>query len=173
MRNIVVVTYDPQWPVLFEKEAQKIRAILGKNLLTMYHIGSTSVPGLAAKPIIDILPVVKQIDLVDICNPQFEVIGYEPMGEYGISGRRYFRKGGAEKRSHHLHVFGEESVADIIRHLAFRDYLRTHPEIAEAYAVLKQGLAKQHPNDIDAYCDGKDAFIKHHEAIALEIYHSR
>ena len=88
MRNIVVVPYDPQWQVLFEQEAEKIRSVLGDLLIEIHHIGSTSVPGLAAKPVIDMLPIVRDIALVDGLNPQFEAIGYEPMGENGITGRR-------------------------------------------------------------------------------------
>lgn len=173
MRNIVVVPYDPVWPERFEQEAKAIKAILGDLLFELHHIGSTSVPGLAAKPVIDILPVVQDIKLVDSFNPQFEAIGYEPMGENGIPGRRFFRKGGAEHRSHHLHIFGKGNKTAIHRHLAFRDYLRAHPEIAKEYAFLKQSLAQKFPHDIDGYCDGKDAFIKHHEAIALDLYPSR
>lgn len=173
MRNIVVVSYDPMWSERFEKEAKAIKAILGDLLLEIHHIGSTSVPGLAAKPVIDILPVVRDITLVDAFNPPFEAIGYEPMGENGIPGRRFFRKGGAEHRSHHLHIFGTDNTTDIHRHLAFRDYLRTHPEVADEYASLKQTLARKFPHDINAYCDGKDAFIKHHEAIALGLYRSK
>lgn len=169
MRNIVVVPYNPRWPELFKQEAEKIRSVLGDLLIEIHHIGSTSVPNLPAKPVIDILPIVRDIVLVDAFNPQFEAIGYEPMGENGIPGRRYFRKGGVYHRSHHLHIFGEDNLLGINRHLAFRDYLRTHPEVAAAYAALKQKLAQQFPDDIIAYSDGKDAFIKRHEAIALEI----
>lgn len=168
MRNIVVVPYDPQWPELFKQEAEKVRSVLGELLIEIHHIGSTSVPNLPAKPVIDMLPIVRDITMVDALNPQFEAIGYEAMGENGIPGRRYFRKGGIYHRSHHLHIFGEDNLIDINRHLAFRDYLRTHPDVVAEYAALKQKLAKQFPDDIMSYSDGKDAFIKRHEAIALE-----
>lgn len=173
MRNIVVVPYDPQWQDLFEQEAEKIRSVLGDLLIEIHHIGSTSVPGLAAKPVIDMLPIVRDVALVDGLNPQFEAIGYEPMGENGIPGRRYFRKGGVYHRSHHLHIFGQDNLIGINRHLAFRDYLRSHPDIVAEYAALKQKLAKQFPDDIMSYSDGKDAFIKLHEAKALETFIKR
>ena len=96
--QVIVVPYCEEWPELYQTEAEEIRGILGENLVDIYHIGSTSVPGLAAKPIIDIMPVVRHIALVDTCNAAFEVLGYECMGEFGIPGRRYFRKGGDRHR---------------------------------------------------------------------------
>ena len=95
-------------------------------------------------------------------------LGYEAMGEYGIPGRRYFRKHNAMGvRSHHVHVF-EVGSAQIDRHLAFRDYMRTHPHDARAYSDLKRQLAKAHPTDIEAYMDGKDAFIQAMDVKAAE-----
>ena len=99
----------------------------------------------------------------------FEALGYKCMGEYGIAGRRFFRKGGDE-RTHHIHIFEESSRGDIERHLAVRDYLRTHGEAAEAYASLKTRLAELYPYSIDDYCDGKDEFVKSLERKALEWY---
>jgi len=159
MRNIVVVPYNPQWPEMFRREAAKIVAIFGPELVDLHHIGSTSVPGLSAKPIIDMMPLVRDINEVDRFNPAMAQLGYEPMGEYGIPGRRYFRKGGDENRSHHLHAFGFDSP-EVARHLDFRDYLIAHPTEARQYADLKTRLAEQFPHDIERYMDGKDAFIK-------------
>lgn len=166
-QHIIVTDYNPLWPKLFEAEAAKIREILGDNCLELHHIGSTSVKGLAAKPIIDIMPVVKDIEAVDRQAAAFGVAGYEYMGEFGIPGRRYLRKGGDE-RTCHVHIFGEKSRADIERHLAVRDYLRSHEEAAAAYGALKRGLALQYPWDNEGYCDGKDGFVKELEARALE-----
>ncbi|MFW9849955.1 MAG: GrpB family protein [Candidatus Thorarchaeota archaeon] len=166
MRLIEVVPYSEEWPVLFETDAAIIREILGDEVVEIHHIGSTSIPGLVAKPIIDILPVVKDIRRVDKYNQQFIDVGYEPRGEFGLPGRRYFAKGG-ENRTHHLHIY-QVGNSEIDRHLAFRDYMITHPEEAEAYAELKQSLAKQFPYDTPAYCDGKDEFIKERERRALE-----
>lgn len=168
--KIVVVEHDSVWKEKYETEAGKLKEILKDILVSIDHIGSTSVEGLAAKPIIDILPVVTDIKKVDAYNAEFEAIGYECMGEFGISGRRYFRKGGEKHRAFHVHVFGQESTHDIRRHLAVRDYLRTHKEAADAYGELKKKLAVQFPNDIDGYCDGKDAFVKELEQNALVWY---
>ncbi|MGI6667592.1 MAG: GrpB family protein [Bacillota bacterium] len=164
--RVLVVDYNPEWPAMFQAEADKIARILGDNLVTIHHIGSTSVPGLRAKPIIDMMPVVKDITLVDKCNLQMEELGYEAMGEFGLPGRRYFRKGGHE-RTHHVHCYSLSSAEEIERHLAFRDYLRAHPDVARAYGELKTGLAQEHPDDASAYMDGKDAFVKSVEQDAI------
>lgn len=163
---VKVVPYCSGWPELYRQEAEKISKILGEQLVAIHHIGSTSVPGLPAKPIIDILPVVKEISAVDAHNAQFEALGYEPRGEYGIPGRRFFRKG-LEHRTHHIHIFQESDQPNILRHVAVRDYLRAHPGAAAAYAALKIKLAAQFPQDIEAYCDGKDSFVKDLEQKAL------
>ena len=165
-QHVVVVPYNPQWPALYEQEAQAIGQILGENLTAIHHIGSTSVPGLAAKPIIDIMPVVRDLAQVDACSAQFEALGYEVMGEFGIPGRRYFRKGGDE-RTHQVHVFAQGDAVNITRHLAFRDFLRAHPDVCAEYAALKRELAARYPYDIDAYCEGKEAFVRRFEAAAL------
>ncbi len=169
MQHVMVVPYRDEWPSMFESEAMLISRILGDILVEVHHIGSTSVPGLCAKPIIDIMPVVTDISEVDSLNAGFESIGYECMGEFGIPGRRYFRKGG-DDRTHQVHIFESDNVQDIERHLAVRDYLRTHPDDAKAYGELKVSLASVHPYDIDGYCDGKDAFVKALESKALEWY---
>jgi len=125
--------------------------------------------GLKSKPIIDIMPVVKDIEKIDSFNERMEQLGYECMGELGMKGRRYFRKGG-DNRTHQVHVFQRDNKEDIIRHLAVRDYLRTHPDEANRYGELKDNLAKQFPGDIEAYMDGKDAFVKELERKALNGY---
>lgn len=168
-QHIVVVDYDPLWPLLFQKEADAISRILGDNLVLIHHIGSTSVPFLAAKPIIDIMPVVKDLSGVDAVSGEFVKLGYEYLGEFGIKGRRYLRKGGQE-RTHQIHIFQMEDDTNILRHLAFRDYLRSHRYVAMEYAALKKDLAARFPYDIDGYCDGKDAFVKKIENLALAEY---
>ncbi len=169
MRMVEVVDYDPEWPSLYNEEADKIRRILGSELIAIYHIGSTSVANLKAKPIIDIMPVVKDICAVDCFKGQFEAIGYEALGEFGIAGRRYFRKG-PETRTHHVHVFEDGNRHDIERHLAVRDFLREHPGEAEQYGRLKSELAALFPYDKRAYVDGKDSFVKALEKKAVEWY---
>ena len=162
----VTVTEDnPDWPDLFSAEAAELSRVFGDQLLQIHHIGSTSVPGLKAKPIIDIMPVVKDIRAVDELNDRMEELGYEAMGEFGIPGRRYFRKGG-DRRTHQVHVF-ETGSPNIRRHLAFRDFLRAHPEEARNYGELKAALAQLYPNDIQGYMAGKHGYIQRVEAEAL------
>ena len=103
-QHLTVVEYDPEWLRMFECEAAVIRRILGANCVAVNHIGSTAVPGLAAKPVIDIMPVVKSLADVDLQAGEFAKHGYGYMGEFGIAGRRYLRKGGDE-RTHQVHVF--------------------------------------------------------------------
>lgn len=165
-QHIIVTDYNPLWQEQFAEEAKLIKKILGENCIAVHHIGSTAVPGLVAKPIIDIMPVVKNIDLVDTVAYDFEKTGYEYLGEFGIPGRRYLRKGGDE-RTHQIHIFAETSIWDIQRHLAVRDYLRSHEKVRREYGKLKNVLAQKYPFDIDGYCNGKDEFIKQIEKDAM------
>ncbi|MGD1818016.1 MAG: GrpB family protein [Pleomorphochaeta sp.] len=164
--KVEVVGYDPDWPLRFEQEKRLLVKRLGAVAKAVHHIGSTSVEGLAAKPIIDIILEVTSLDALDATKHELEALGYEGMGEFGIVGRRYFRKG-KEERTHQIHAFavGDENIA---RHLAFRDYLKAHPAAKAEYEALKCRLAKNCNNDIEAYCDGKDSFVKLHEANALK-----
>jgi len=136
------------------------------NLNHIYHIGSTAVPDLMAKPIIDIMLDVKNLSHLDEQTYLLENIGYEAKGELGIPGRRYFRKGG-DNRTHQIHAF-QSGDSNLIRHLAFRDYLIAHKEIAEEYGKLKFEIAQRCNNDIELYCDEKDAFVQKHEKRALK-----
>ena len=124
-QHIIVRIYDPAWERSYKLEKELITSILGQNLVEIHHIGSTAVKGLSAKPIIDIMPIVKNLSEVDIVANKFIKIGYEYLGEFGISGRRYLRKGGDE-RTHQIHIFQSDDKQNIERHLAVRDYLRTH-----------------------------------------------
>lgn len=160
--KVEVVPYDAKWPQIFEKEALAIRRALGPNCVEVHHIGSTAVPGLSAKPIIDILPVVKNILEVDQCVSAMERLGYEAKGEFGIAFRRYFQKG-SPFRTHHVHVF-EEGDPEISRYLKFRDWMRIHEEDAKVYARLKEGLAEKFPDNMLQYCFGKDAFVANIDA---------
>lgn len=169
--KVEVVEYSSKWPVMFQEEALKIKNILRDELIDIYHIGSTAVENLKAKPIIDIMPVVRDITKVDKYNKEFETLGYEPKGEFGIAGRRYFRKG-LTVRTHHIHIFEISNSRDIDRHLAVRDYLRAHPQDAFEYGQLKSKLAALYPFDNKAYCDGKDAFVKELERKALKWYYT-
>ena len=165
-QRVRVTEYDPRWRLDYEKEKELIAGILGEEMVSIHHIGSTAVEGLKAKPVIDILPVVRDLEAVDALNRRFEAAGYECMGEFGIKGRRYYRKGG-EERTHQIHIFAAANGKEIRRHLAFRDYLRSHPKVRREYGALKEALAAAHPDDIGAYCDGKEAFVKETEQKAI------
>lgn len=160
--SVEVVPYNPQWPLMFETEALLIKQALGSNCLAVHHIGSTSIPGLCAKPIIDILPVVKDILEVDEASKAMQKLGYEAKGEHGIAFRRYFQKGDLV-RTHNVHAF-EEGDTEISRYLKFRDWMRTHDDDAQVYAQLKRELAAKFPNDVLSYCFGKDAFVANIDA---------
>ncbi|MEM9766596.1 MAG: GrpB family protein [Cyanobacteria bacterium P01_D01_bin.71] len=160
MRKVAVVPHNPAWQQAFELESKQIAQILGENVVAIHHIGSTAIPGIYAKPIIDFLVAVRAIALVDRQSGAMGQLGYEIMGEFGIPGRRYFHKDNAAGiRTHHVHVFAVGS-AQIERHLAFCDYIRAHPADAQAYSDLKRQLAAAYPTDIDAYIAGKDSFIQ-------------
>ncbi|MFB0635020.1 GNAT family N-acetyltransferase [Bacillus rugosus] len=157
-RKVEVVPYNEKWAEYFNEEKERLKLVLGPEIVAVHHIGSTSIPNMAAKPIIDMLIEVRSIEAVSQYDIQMKAIGYTPKGENGIAGRRYFQKGG-NKRTHHVHVYEKGNPA-IERHLLFRDYLRAHPKIAEEYAVLKKRLAAQHPDCINQYIQGKDGWIK-------------
>ena len=172
MRIVEVTDYNPAWPEAFEREAAALRAVFGDLLVAIHHVGSTAVPGLKAKPVIDIMPVVTDIRAVDALNGQMAALGYEAMGEGGLPGRRYFRKGG-DVRTHNVHVYEQSNTAAIDRHLAVRDYLRRHPDAAAQYGEVKTALAQRVNHDIEAYMDGKDGFVQALQRMALAWYHSR
>jgi GrpB-like predicted nucleotidyltransferase (UPF0157 family) len=164
--------YSSEWPHEFEQEAARLRALLGDELLAVHHIGSTSVPGLAAKPTIDVIPVVRDIERIDELTPSLEEAGYKAWGEYGLPERRFFTRDRDGFRTHNVHIY-QEGNPEIERHLAFCAYLRSHEAIRDEYAVLKRDVFARHPADIEAYCDGKDAWIKRIQGEALEWYRQR
>ncbi len=168
-QHVIVSEYNSDWPRKYEEEKEKIISILGENCIAVYHIGSTAVPGLAAKPIIDILVAVRSLFRVDDVKDGFVKVGYEYLGEFGIKGRRYLRKGGDE-RTHQIHIFQADDWNNIGRHLAFRDYMRTHEKERHEYAKIKKNLAQEFPYDIEGYCDGKENFVLKTEERALAQY---
>jgi|SRR5690625_2371715 len=171
VRKVEVCSYHKIWLRQFADEAGKLNRIFQNEIIDIHHIGSTAVPGLRAKPVIDMMPVVKNIVHVDYYNKKMQDIGYEAKGENGISERRFFQKGG-DKRTHHVHVFQEESF-HIVRHLAFRDYLREHTDEKVRYGNLKENLAKQFPNNTQSYINGKESLVKEIEAKALDWYEKK
>ncbi|TCI43188.1 GrpB family protein [Exiguobacterium sp. SH3S2] len=171
MRKVEVVEYDTAWTEKFEDESSRLERLLDGELIVIHHIGSTSVPGLDAKPIIDIMPVVRQIERVDGLIGHMEALGYRSFGEHGIPRRRFFAKG-EDVRTVHVHVF-EEGDEGVVRHLAFRDYLMAFPDVRAEYAALKQQLASQHPEDIESYIQGKQEWVSETERVATLWYLSQ
>jgi|SRR5690606_1900248 len=165
MRKVIVRAYQSGWPVAFENAEAEIRDLLESECLDVQHIGSTAVPGLAAKPIIDLLVIVSDIGAVDRFEEDFRKLGYEARGENGLPGRRYFERGGNE-RTHHIHCY-EQGNPEILRHLAFRDFLKANPQVAAAYGELKIKLAEQYPFDIEQYIKGKQAMVQEIEKQAI------
>ena len=165
-QHITVIEYSPLWKNKYKEESLLIRNILADNCIAIYHIGSSSVEGLAAKPIIDIMAVVRSLEIVDTVAEKFSDIGYEYLGEFGIEGRRYLRKGGDE-RTHQIHIFQADDWNNIGRDVAFGAYMATDEKEREEYAKIKIELAKKYPYDIDGYCDGKENFVREMEKIAI------
>jgi GrpB-like predicted nucleotidyltransferase (UPF0157 family) len=152
---------------MFTRASRELADALGEHLVAIHHVGSTSIPHMHAKPVIDMMPVVMDIAALDGCAGRMAALGYEVMGEFGIAGRRYYRRDDAAgRRTHQVHAFASGSP-HVLRHLAFRDFMRAHPARAREYATLKLRLAEQFPRDMDGYVDGKDAFIKNVEIQAL------
>ncbi|EPE7489003.1 GrpB family protein [Cronobacter universalis] len=164
-RQIALEPYNPAWTAQFVAEEKRVREALGDVALAVHHIGSTSVPGLAAKPVIDMLVEVSSLDALDACNAAMQALGYTPRGEYGIPGRRYFIKG-ETVRTHHLHAFIAASE-QVTRHLAFRDYLRRHDDAAREYAQIKFAAARDSGFQSDLYSQLKNDFIARVEQQAL------
>ncbi len=167
-KRIVLAAHDPAWQHAFAHEAARIRPAFGAHLVALHHIGSTAIPGIRAKPVIDILAVVADVHALDLQTRHFEALGYEVMGEFGLSGRRYFRMDdSAGVRTHQVHAYAPASAGEIARHLDFRDYLCHHPDVARAYSALKESLIEQCHDDMACYSHGKTAFIRDVEQRAL------
>jgi GrpB-like predicted nucleotidyltransferase (UPF0157 family) len=160
-RPIIVVDYDPQWPILFEQEKAAITATLGNRVLMVEHIGSTAVPGLAARPVIDIAVGIQSLAGAPSLIPYIEQLGYiyDPILEQLTPERRFFWKGTSTIHTYHLHL-AEPDQSVLRKPLQFRDYLRKHSDAAEEYGVLKRELAKSYVQDLDAYVAGKTGFIE-------------
>jgi GrpB-like predicted nucleotidyltransferase (UPF0157 family) len=161
--TVVVVPYDPRWRELFVEEVGRIRAGLGAIDLVLEHTGSTAIPGLAAKPILDMLAGYHASTALPDLIYALQEAGYQHRGPQGIPEREFFRRG--DPRSYHLHLtrIGSAFWSD---HLAFRDRLRADPALRDEYAALKTELAGRHPRDREAYIEGKTAFVRRVLALA-------
>ena len=167
-RRVEVVPYQSVWKNLFEKERQLLANIFKPLVVDIHHIGSTSVRGLSAKPIIDILLAADKLAEAEEATPQIVAAGYEAKGENGIPGRRYFQKSDEDGvRKVHLHAY-EKGNPELHRHLVFRDYLREHPKEANRYAEIKEKAAKKFEYDIESYIAEKSPIVKELEQKALQ-----
>ena len=163
---VILAAYNPEWPRMAASHAERLH-VLGSTLMTVQHIGSTSVPGLASKPIIDLMPLVTDLADLDRKRRYVEALGYNWHGELGLPGRRYCTlSDGAGIRIVQLHFFNADS-SQVERHIAFRDYLRAHPNAVSAYEKEKRRARDLHPDDSHAYTDEKAAWIRGAEAQAL------
>ena len=154
---VVVVDYDPDWPRRFEDLRARIWLTVADVALRVEHVGSTSVPGLAAKPIIDLSVVVAGRDDVPATIARLATLGYRHRGNLGIEDREAFDHPGDQPR-HNLYVCPEGTIG-LVNQVAMRDYLKARPEAAREYGELKKQLARQFPDDIDSYVYGKTDFV--------------
>ncbi|MCA1039718.1 GrpB family protein [Bacillus infantis] len=166
-RKVEVVPYCESWAISFQEEKQLLAAVFGESA-AIHHIGSTSIPGMSAKPIIDILAEADSAGLFDEAAPELQGWGYIAKGENGIPGRRYFvRFTEAGERLVHLHCY-PKGHPEIGRHLLFRDYLQKHPEEAGLYSRTKLEAARKYPYDIESYIKEKDPVVKLLDEKALD-----
>lgn len=164
MRQIIVEPYNPKWAEEFEKIKSEILPLISDSIISFEHVGSTSVAGLWAKPIIDI-DVIIDDGMLPVIIEKLAAIGYYHRGDLGITGREAFGYNDEEKAhlmKHHLYVCHKDSP-ELRRHLALRDFLRKNPEYCEKYSKVKIEMAKKYPYDIDSYIKGKGSVV-------MEIY---
>jgi GrpB-like predicted nucleotidyltransferase (UPF0157 family) len=162
MPSIEIVEYDPAWPGLFDTEKARVLSVAGAYIDDIRHVGSTSVPGLGAKPTIDMLIELGELSQVEKCVQPLQALGYEYLGENGIPSRHFFRKPAGASwigRLFNLHVVEKES-AEWKRMLVFRDYLRLYSEDAHQYYLLKKELAEKYDADYEGYSNAKTLFIE-------------
>lgn len=157
-REVVVVPYDARWPLLFETASAELIEALGSSIFTVHHVGSTSVPGLCAKPVLDLLVSVPHLEAASVLVSYIEPIGYEFRPGEDIPDRLFFRRRVGTVRTHHLSLAEPTSRHHTIT-LAFRDALRRNPQLAASYADLKLALAQRFPRNRPAYLEGKSEFI--------------
>lgn len=157
MRKISVVDYDHTWPKTFEQLRSNIWPTISDIATTIEHVGSTSVVGLSAKPIIDMTIVIPSTSQMPMLMDRLSTINYIHKGDQGVPGREAFQRP-ENTPAHNLYACQKDNLG-LRNHLAIRDYMKEHPEAVQAYGDLKKQLAAQFPSDIDAYVDGKTDFL--------------
>lgn len=166
--RITIVAYNPRWPEYFSQEQARLASVLRDTGAVIEHIGSTAVPGLAAKPILDLMIGLPDFSIADRQVPRITSLGYEYIArhEQVMPERRFFKREEHGAATHHIHMVGL-ATSFWERHIRFRDYLRDHPEAASAYAAFKQKLATQDWQDGSAYAQAKTEFIAKIEAASV------
>ena len=167
-RKYNIEPYNSEWRKRFETEAEFLRPIFSDQAVSIEHVGSTAVPGLAGKPTIDILITVEKIEIADELSEKIEGIGYKALGDYINKGSRLFIKESNSTRLVNLHVFEAEHphVKDMIN---LRNYFRSHPEVVQEYSDLKFDLVKKYPDDYGLYRKYKDEWM---EKLKENIFHT-
>ena len=159
-KYVIVLPYDKHWEQEFLTIKDELQDALGPLALAIEHVGSTSVQGLSAKPIIDIDVIIENSYMLGYVIASLARIGYRHEGNFGIVDREAFQYEGKDHlQRHHLYVCPKDS-AELKRHIAFRDYLRTHPDAVREYSRIKEKGARQFPNDIERYIEYKSPFIE-------------
>lgn len=159
-QNVIVVSYDPKWKTDFEAIRQELAGAVGDLALRIEHVGSTSVEGLSAKPIIDIDVVIRDYSVFDSVAARLKSIGYLHEGDLGVEGREAFQYSDKPHlQAHHLYVCPQDSK-ELLRHITFRDFLRNRPDAAKEYGAVKREAAKLFPHDIEQYMAYKSACIE-------------
>lgn len=166
--KVELVPHDPQWSAVAAAEQERLAAALGAVLVAVHHVGSTAIPQITAKPILDLMPVVTTLGALDEQRQSVEALSYEWWGEFGLPGRRYCTRSdpATGRRFVQLHCYALGSP-EITRHLAFRDYLRHRPDLAQAYDREKARCRALHPDDSHAYAECKSPWIARMEAEAV------
>lgn len=158
-KKVVLLPYNPAWKKFYKKEEKLLHTAIGKYVMDIRHVGSTSIPGAKSKPIIDIAIGVRNLKLGEKCIKPLKKIGYEYRHSAGVKGRHFFAKGTEKNRTHYLHlekINGKNWQDQIL----FRDYLRCHKQAVRGYNILKVRLAKKYKDDRDTYTSKKDKFIR-------------
>jgi GrpB-like predicted nucleotidyltransferase (UPF0157 family) len=159
--------HNPAWPKMAAEIGARL-GVLGKTLTVVHHIGSTAIPGLAAKPVIDLMPIVTDLAELDLKQSLVESLGYAWHGEFGVDGRRFCTMSDTTgERLAQLHFYGAKSL-NARRQLAFRDYLRAYPACAADYEIEKRRARELYPDDSHAYSAEKGTWIRATEAKALD-----
>lgn len=156
--EVRLTEYNPDWPEMFVTESEVLHELLGENAVGIHHVGSTAIPCMVAKPVVDLLVEVSDLEVVQFMTEEFKSAGYEVLGESGIPGRHFITRNSDGERTYDVHIF-QSSHKEIGQMILFRDRMRENPSEAEAYSGLKQELANKYRHDPVRYTQEKSEFI--------------